>query len=72
MKNYKLLFNLLTLAALAYGVLQIKGFLNQNFVENDTPIKGQLNQFLNGKTPKSKALETKNLTPPSLPPKEQE
>ena len=43
MKNYKLLFNLLTLAALAYAVLQIKGYLNQNFVENDTPIKGQLN-----------------------------
>ena len=72
MKNYKLVFNLLTLAALAYAVLQIKGSLNQNFVENDTPIKGQLNQFLNGKTPKSIELETKRLTPPSLPPKEQE
>lgn len=57
MLSQRFIFNLLTLAALAYGVLEIKQFLNQNFIENNTPIKRQLNHFLNGET---KALRTTN------------
>lgn len=76
MKRFRWIFNLLTLAALAYAVLEIKGFLQVNFVENDTRAKHQLNQFLNGKQPQPSrraiAPETKNSEPSSLPQKPQE
>ena len=85
MKKFRWVFNLLTLAALAYAVLEIKGFLNTNFVENDTKAKHHLNEFLNGKTPEQATPfeqrtsertatipEAKHSEPPSLPQKSQE
>jgi hypothetical protein len=65
MSKVRLLMNLLTLAALAYAVLLIKGFLNKNFVENETPIKHSLNDFLNGKVPtEHQTKDSKDLTQP--------
>lgn len=49
MLNFRLIWTLLTLVAIAYGVIEIKFFLNENFVENDTKLKHSLNNFLNGK-----------------------
>ena len=79
MKRFRWVFNLLTLAALAYAVLEIKTFLNTNFVENDTKAKHQLNQFLNGQPPpntqpqrRAIAPEAKHLEQPSRPQKSQE
>lgn len=46
----RLIFTLMTLVALTYGVFQIKVFLGENFINKDTKLKYQLNQFLNGKT----------------------
>jgi hypothetical protein len=49
--------------AMAYGVLEIKSFIHQNFLDNETPIKRALNKFLNGevkdfsKKPEAKDLE---------------
>lgn len=37
------------LCGLIYGILQVKFFLDDNFVKKDTVIKKQLNDFLNGK-----------------------
>lgn len=51
MKNIRFIFTLITLAVLAWGVLQVKLFLDNNFVDNDTQLKTQLNNFLNGKVP---------------------
>lgn len=48
MLNFRNLFTLFTLIALTIGVMEIKSFLNQNFIDNDTPIKEALNRFLNG------------------------
>lgn len=42
---------LIALIGLIYAIIQIKSFLNTNFVENDTQVKRQLNDFLNGKQP---------------------
>lgn len=65
MSKVRFVINLFTLAALAYAVLQIKGFLNTNFIENETPIKHSLNNFLNGKVPKEQQTrDSKDLTPP--------
>jgi len=49
MLNFRLLATLLTLLGIVYGIIQVKSFLNENFVENDTRIKKQMNDFLNGK-----------------------
>lgn len=38
----------LTLGVLFHGVIQIKSFLMENFVNNDTPIKRKMNYALNG------------------------
>ena len=48
MHRLRLLITLISMAALAYAVLEIKSFLNVNFVENETPVKHKLNKFLNG------------------------
>jgi len=34
--------------AMAYGILNIKSFLNENFIEKDTKLKYEVNHFLNG------------------------
>lgn len=47
--NIRLILTLITLAGLIYGILQVKFFLDDNFVKKDTVIKKQLNDFLNGK-----------------------
>lgn len=49
MINSKFILTLITMLALAYGILEVKSFLNENFIENDTPQKKALNHFLNGK-----------------------
>ena len=48
MINTKFIMTLLTMIALAYGILEVKSFLKQNFIENETPHKKALNSFLNG------------------------
>lgn len=45
----KLVMNLITAAAIVYGIFEMKSYLNINFVENDTKIKKELNDALNGK-----------------------
>lgn len=41
------------MGVLFQGALELKSFLLENFVENDTPLKEQVNRALNGfpKTP---------------------
>ena len=51
------------LVGLIYVVLNIKTFLDDNFVNNDTKIKRQLNDFLNGKQ-KNPAPISPAVTPP--------
>ena len=36
--------------AMAYGILEVKSFLNENFIKHETPQKQALNMFLNGET----------------------
>ncbi|MBD66473.1 MAG: hypothetical protein CME62_14775 [Halobacteriovoraceae bacterium] len=48
MMNFKLLMTLFTLSALIYSIMQIKFFLNDNFIERDTKLKAEVNRFLNG------------------------
>lgn len=45
--------SLITMGVLFQGALELKSFLLENFVENDTPLKEQVNRALNGfpKTP---------------------
>ncbi|MEX1099396.1 MAG: hypothetical protein WEB87_03150 [Bacteriovoracaceae bacterium] len=50
--SFKNLLTLATLSVLFHGALELKSFLETNFVENDTPIKRQLNKALNGYLPK--------------------
>ncbi len=42
------IMTLITMGVLAYGILQVKTYLNTNFIENETPAKHALNKFLNG------------------------
>ena len=56
MGHLRLLLSLITLIALTYGVFQVKVFLSKNFIDNDTKLKFELNQFLNGKTQTPKKL----------------
>lgn len=42
------LLTLLTMAALFHGTLELKSFLMENFVDNDTVIKRKVNRALNG------------------------
>lgn len=46
--SFKNLLTLITLSVLFHGALELKKYLEVNFVENDTPIKRQLNKALNG------------------------
>ncbi|MBT4790823.1 MAG: hypothetical protein HON90_04570 [Halobacteriovoraceae bacterium] len=48
MTHFRFFTTLLTMAMLAYGVLQIKTYLGKNFINNETPVKQALNSFLNG------------------------
>lgn len=49
MINTKFIMTLITMIALAFGALEVKTFLKDNFIEHDTPHKKALNLFLNGK-----------------------
>lgn len=49
--SFRNLLSLLTMAALFHGVMELKTFLMENFVDNDTKIKRQVNQALNGGFP---------------------
>ncbi|MCO4754154.1 MAG: hypothetical protein KC478_06715 [Bacteriovoracaceae bacterium] len=42
------ILTLVTLGTLFHGALELKSYLEVNFVENDTPIKAQVNKALNG------------------------
>ena len=50
MINLRFFITLVTMFAMAYGILEVKTFLNENFVKNETPQKRALNMFLNGET----------------------
>jgi len=54
MNKLRNIFTYVTLLLLALAVLEIKSFLNDNFIENDTPVKRNLNKFLNGEVPAKK------------------
>lgn len=49
-----------TLVVIIYGIFEMKGFLNVNFIHNDTKLKHSVNRFLNGevKGPTPKKSET--------------
>jgi len=47
----------LTLGLLFHGVIEIKSFLMENFVHNDTEIKRKINYALNGFPAKKSALQ---------------
>lgn len=49
--NLKLLLSITTLGALLFAAFEIKGFLAENFIEKDTPLKAKVNRALNGKMP---------------------
>ena len=62
MTRTRLIMTMITMLALAYGVMEIKSFLNVNFIENDTPVKHKLNKFLNGEVPNQvKKLQKRDL-----------
>ena len=46
--NLKLLLTITTLGVLIFGIFEMKGFLNENFVEKDTKLKAKVNSALNG------------------------
>jgi len=48
------------MGALAYGIMEIKSFLNHNFIERETRVKQELNKFLNGELPQKKNLHHGN------------
>ncbi len=48
MIKFKFFTTLLAMFALSYGIIEIQGFLDTNFIENDTPLKAAFNRFLNG------------------------
>ena len=51
MINFRFILTLLTMIALAYGILEVQSYLDTNFIDNETPIKHALNEFLNGNNP---------------------
>ena len=61
------ILTLVTLSTLFYGALELKSYLNINFVENDTPIKKEVNRALNGYQT-AKEPEKEDLIQKSLPP----
>lgn len=50
MIDKKFITSLFAMLALAYGILEIKSYLNDNLIENNTPVKEAVNRFLNGET----------------------
>lgn len=46
--NYRLVMNLITVCLLIYGIFEMKSFLSENFIENDTEIKRKLNRAFEG------------------------
>lgn len=60
--SFRNIVSFFTLGVIFYGVLELKSFLNQNFVENDTALKKKVNHALNGfQEVRSKKPEKKNL-----------
>lgn len=43
---------MITMLALAYGILEVKSILHKNFIDHETPLKQALNRFLNGEVHK--------------------
>lgn len=46
--SLRFFINLALLGTLFYSVMELKSFLNKNFVENETPLKETVNRALNG------------------------
>lgn len=46
--SFRNFLSILTMGALFQGALELKSYLLENFVENDTQIKRQVNKALNG------------------------
>lgn len=53
------IMTLITLGVLLQGIFALKDYLMENFVDNNTPIKRQLNHFLNGNSQSSKDVGQK-------------
>lgn len=46
--NYRLIMNFITVCLLIYGIFEMKGFLSENFIENDTELKRKLDRAFRG------------------------
>lgn len=53
-QNYRQMLHLVTFGVLIYGIIQLKAFLNLNFIEHDTKLKKSVNRALNGQFSTSK------------------
>ena len=42
--SFKLVMNCITVILLIYGIFEMKSFLNENFVENDTELKRKVDR----------------------------
>ena len=49
MNKIRFTTTLIAMLALSYGILEIQNFLSENIIDNQTPLKQALNDFLNGK-----------------------
>jgi hypothetical protein len=52
MFGFRNITTFIAMIALCLGIMEVKNLLNDNFIENDTPVKEALNKFLNGEVPK--------------------
>ena len=52
--DFRFFLNLITMLVLAFGILELKTYLDENFIENETTVKRQLNKFLNGELPEDR------------------
>ena len=52
MFDKRFFLTMITMLALAYGILEVKTILHDNFIDHDTPVKRALNSFLNGEIKK--------------------
>ena len=57
MNKLKLASTIITLSVLIYGIFEMKSFIDTNFVKNDTKLKNEVNNFLNGKVKETKKSE---------------
>lgn len=46
--SFKLIMNCITVGLLIYGIFEMKSFLNENFVENDTELKRRVDRAFKG------------------------